>query len=261
MNRNNTWKFILVLLVLAWSFYEMYPPVGTDLITQFKTQAPAARRDTNYNAILVRLDALEKQRPKAHFTNLLEAIGTNDITTYFPMYDVKGELNATRAVLNRLQKDGAGKIHLGLDLQGGTSFLVEMNMDQLASATNSILSQETRKDDLTQASEVLRKRVDKFGVAEPVIQPEGDNRILIQLPGLSEDIKDEARTAIQKAAFLEFRLVHKDSDELIAQGFSEPGYEILKQKTVRPDGTSQISTNLVKKNPPSLPANISRTLI
>jgi SecD/SecF fusion protein len=249
MNRNNTWKFVLVLLVLAWSFYEMYPPVGTDLITQFKTQAPVARRDTNYNAIIVRLDALEKERPKAHFANLVEAIGTNDITTYFPMYDVKGEMNATRAVLNRLQKDGAGKIRLGLDLQGGTSFLVQMETNSLNAGTNAnnILAQEGRQAALAQASEVLRKRVDKFGVAEPVIQPEGEDRILIQLPGLSEDMKDEALTNIQKAAFLEFRMVHPQSEELLKEGLSEPGYEILKQKIVERDGTSHITPLLVKK--------------
>ena len=45
--------------------------------------------------------------------------------------------------------------------------------------------------------EVLRKRVDKFGVAEPIIQPAGENRILIQLPGLSEAEKESAKNQIQ----------------------------------------------------------------
>ncbi len=65
---------------------------------------------------------------------------------------------------------------------------------------------------LSQAVEVLRKRVDQFGVAEPVIQPAGGNRILIQLPGLSQSAKESAKTQIQKAAYLEFRMVKDDSD-------------------------------------------------
>ena len=64
---------------------------------------------------------------------------------------------------------------------------------------------------LSQAVEVLRKRVDRFGVAEPVIQPAGNNRILIQLPGLSEADQARAKVSIQKAAFLEFRLVHEQT--------------------------------------------------
>jgi len=60
---------------------------------------------------------------------------------------------------------------------------------------------------LSQAVEVLRKRVDAFGVAEPIIQAAGGNRILIQLPGLSEADKAEAQTNIQKSAYLEFRMV------------------------------------------------------
>ena len=64
-----------------------------------------------------------------------------------------------------------------------------------------------------QAVEVLRKRVDKFGVAEPIIQPAGSDRILIQLPGLSEADKESAKRQIQQAAFLEFRLVHPRTAE------------------------------------------------
>ena len=67
---------------------------------------------------------------------------------------------------------------------------------------------------VSQAAEVLRRRVDSLGVAEPVIQPAGENHILIQLPGLSQANQDEARKNIQKAAYLEFRMVHPDSDEL-----------------------------------------------
>jgi SecD/SecF fusion protein len=210
-------------------------------------QEKAVRQDTNFNQIVVRLKDLQKARPERTFANLVEAVGTNDLSYYFPFYDVKGELNPTRAVLNRLQREGAGKIRLGLDLQGGTAFVVEMQTNRLEGATNSIIAQEGREQALSQAAEVLRKRVDKFGVAEPVIQPQGNDRILIQLPGLSEADKDSAREQIQKAAFLEFRLVHENSDQLLKDGLSEPGYEILKEKDTAPDGTSRIIPYLVKK--------------
>src|SRR4029077_5651863 len=92
-------------------------------------------------------------------------------------------------------------------------------------------------------------RVDKLGVAEPVIQPVGNNSILIQLPGLSESIKDMARRQIKKAAFLEFRMVHPNSDELIRENIIEPGYEILREQKPRTlaDGTKEFPRYMVRK--------------
>ena len=84
---------------------------------------------------------------------------------------------------------------------------------------------------------MLRRRVDNLGVAEPVIQPAGEDHILIQLPGLTQANQDEARKNIQKAAYLEFRMVHPDSEQLLKDGIVEPGYEVLKMKRKNPDGT------------------------
>ena len=56
-----------------------------------------------------------------------------------------------------------------------------------------------------QAQEVLRKRIDGFGVTEPVIAPQGDDRILVQLPGEVDPVA--ARQILEKTTFLEFKLV------------------------------------------------------
>lgn len=139
--------------------------------------------------------------------------------------------------------------------------MVEMNTNQLVTVENytnraGLLATRTNVVDeaelagvLAQAIEVLRKRVDKFGVAEPVIQPVGHDRILIQLPGLSEADKESAKRQIQRAAFLEFRMVHERSDELLREGIIEPGYEILKEERRNRDGTKTIQSYLVKKKP------------
>ncbi|MDB6108476.1 MAG: protein translocase subunit SecDF [Pedosphaera sp.] len=242
MNRNNLWKFVFVIAVLLWSFYEMYPPVGKDLAVEFKEKA--VRQDDAFKGILDRLQKLQTEKPERTFANLVDAVGTNDITHYFPFYEVKGELNPTRAVLNHLQKDAAGKIKRGLDLQGGTSFVVGMETDKID--TNKVA---TKEQALSQAVEVLRKRVDRFGVAEPVIQPQGSDRILIQLPGLSESDKESAREQIRKAAFLEFRMVHDDSDRLREEGMSVPGYEWLQTKETSQTGATKFEKVLVQKKP------------
>src|ERR1035441_9447983 len=247
-NPSNRWKFLFVVLVVAWSFYEMYPPAGRDLAKEF--QARAVRKDKTFSEIMERSRSLQQERPERAFANLAEAVGTNDITRYFPSYAVKDERNPSRAVLNRLQKDAAGKIKLGLDLQGGTSFLVGIDTNYLAGETNNTASRETKQQQaLVQAAEVLRKRVDQFGVAEPVIQPAGSDRLLIQLPGLSDADKDNARAQIQKAAYLEFRMVHEESDQLVKNGEVPPGCELLKHKERLRNGAEQIEQVIVKKQP------------
>ena len=57
----------------------------------------------------------------------------------------------------------------------------------------------------------MRNRIDQFGVAEPVIQKQGDKRIIIQHPGLED--QERARSLIGTTALLEFRLV-RERDEL-----------------------------------------------
>src|SRR5258707_2672863 len=103
-----------------------------------------------------------------------------------------------------------------------------MDPNYFAGDTNNVMPREARQQQaLAQAAEVLRKRVDQFGVAEPVIQPAGNDRILIQLPGLSDADKDIARAQIQKAAHLEFRMVHEDSDALVKNGEVPASCELL----------------------------------
>src|SRR2546421_4602222 len=95
------------------------------------------------------------------------------------------------------------KIQLGLDIQGGTSFLIRlMGGDK-----------EVNKGMLDQAVEVIRKRVDVFGVSEPVISPVGNDRILVQIPGLDTAKIQEVREQLSRVAKLEFRLVYPDNGE------------------------------------------------
>ena len=247
MKKNNFGWFIFVVLVVLWSFYEIYPPTSRDLIQQFSVRAE--NQDTNFTAILKRVEILQQANTNREFANLQEAIGTNDIQNYFQGINARDQLHPTTYILNQIQRDAAGKIKLGLDLQGGTEFLVEMDTNKLVSTsdTNKVTSEDI-SGALSQAVEVLRKRVDAFGVAEPEIKPAGGNRILIQLPGLSEADKNAAATNIQKAAYLEFRLVKDDSDEIIKNGDPiPPGYELLKHIELPQNGKPMPPTVVIVK--------------
>jgi SecD/SecF fusion protein len=97
------------------------------------------------------------------------------------------------------------KIQLGLDIQGGTSFLIRLVQQQD--------DRQLTKNNLEQAVEVIRKRVDYFGGGEPVISPVGSDRILVQIPGLDPAKIVEARQQLSRVAKLEFRLVYPDNGE------------------------------------------------
>jgi SecD/SecF fusion protein len=95
------------------------------------------------------------------------------------------------------------KIRLGLDIQGGTSFLIRLEQ----------ADKKISKEMLDQAVEVIRKRVDYFGGGEPVISPVGEDRILVQIPGLGTEKIEEARQQLSRVAKLEFRLVYPDNGQ------------------------------------------------
>src|SRR5881392_2171522 len=99
------------------------------------------------------------------------------------------------------------KIALGLDIQGGTSFLIRLKGGD----------KEVTKAMLDQAVEVIRKRVDYFGGGEPIISPVGSDRILVQIPGLDTAKIQEPRDQLSRVAKLEFRLVYPDNGERLRE--------------------------------------------
>ena len=93
-------------------------------------------------------------------------------------------------------------INLGLDLQGGIHLVMEVVTEGL--------EPDQARDAVDRAQEVVRNRVDQFGVAEPTIQRQGENRIIVELPGL-QDV-ERAKNLIGQTALLEFQLLEPEED-------------------------------------------------
>ena len=91
-----------------------------------------------------------------------------------------------------------------------------------------------RDDAVRQAVETIRNRVDQFGVAEPTITRQGDDRILIQLPGVQDP--DRAKALIGKTALLEFRLLDEQTpvEQAVAGRVPETS-ELLYQRRIDKD--------------------------
>jgi protein-export membrane protein SecD len=106
---------------------------------------------------------------------------------------------ADRAKLPAQELDNLRRqtIKLGLDLQGGMHLVLEVDRTKLSAAE--------AKDAPQRAREIINNRIDQFGVAEASVALQGEDRIVVQLPGLTD--RQRAIELIGKTALLEFKLV------------------------------------------------------
>ena len=114
------------------------------------------------------------------------------------------------------------KISLGLDLQGGMQLLLQVELDKLPP--------EHREDATDRVVEVIRNRIDEFGVREPVINKQGAEHVVVQLPGITD--RERAKEIVGKTAHLEFKIVSDDAELLkeAAAGTVPEGYEYKEYK-------------------------------
>jgi preprotein translocase subunit SecD len=87
----------------------------------------------------------------------------------------------------------------GLDLQGGMHLALEVDESKGAVPDKS--------EAIDRALKVVRTRIDQFGVSEPVVQKAGNDRIIVELPGIDDPRR--AQDVVQKSAFLQFQITDK----------------------------------------------------
>lgn len=115
---------------------------------------------------------------------------------YTKTTDERAKLEAVRMRPKRI-------LNLGLDLRGGTHLLLELDVAKLG-------KKEQLNDAMARAIEIIRNRIDQYGVGETPISRQGERWISVDLPGISNT--EEAENLIGKTALLEFRLVNESSE-------------------------------------------------
>ena len=105
---------------------------------------------------------------------------------------------AERTKLEALRERPKWLVNLGLDLKGGTHMVMELDIDKLDPKI-------PLTDAMQQAIEIIRNRIDQFGVAEPLIARQGARWIVVQLPGITNSA--QAKELVGKTALLQFRMV------------------------------------------------------
>jgi SecD/SecF fusion protein len=121
---------------------------------------------------------------------------------YSFIYFSKDKEKFSRIPQNKQRVIKSRALHLGLDLQGGMHIVMEVDQSQL--------KEEELKGAVNRALEIIRNRVDQLGVTEPEILKQGEDRIMVQLPGVVD--RERAREIIGKTALLEFKLVREPQE-------------------------------------------------
>jgi preprotein translocase subunit SecD len=163
----------------------------------------------------------------------------------FLALDMKGDTIAVAVRAEQKEKlyNLVGKefpdIKAGATRTEGDTFHVDFVLNEKELAT-------LKDNAVRQALETIRNRIDQFGVSEPVIVKQGENQILVQLPGIKDP--QRALDLIGKTAQLEFKLVDEENAGRASSGSVPDGDELLMMRTRnRETGIGTTTPILLKK--------------
>ncbi|MDZ4164808.1 MAG: protein translocase subunit SecD, partial [Smithellaceae bacterium] len=128
--------------------------------------------------------------------------------------------NPSRVLLEKILKEQYTDLSL-------SSSEVRDGMEMVSLTINDRRRAELKKHAVDQSLETIRNRVDQFGISEPEIIPEGQDRIIVQLPGIKD--AERAKNLIGKTALLEFKLVNDENSLAEALAGKIPEGSVLAQ--------------------------------
>jgi SecD/SecF fusion protein len=208
MRKNIVWRFVLVGLLTVISIFIVLPSFVNQLPQWWKGLLPSAKlnlgldlKGGTYIVFGVDIDKAVKDDLTRKANELKDSLGNKNIAVQSISVTTTGEINLKLSNINDTDK-------LLTVLKDDFPDLQKLDVSQPPSFAFALTTAETtymKNNILNQAVENIRNRVDQFGVTEPIIQPQGNDQIIVELPG----IKDPARAIeiIGKTAQLEFMLV------------------------------------------------------
>lgn len=249
------WKYyVLVFALLLGSIYALPNLYGEDPAVQIKV-LNVQKKDTDVLAeINTALEAAQIQ-PKAiikevsggeedgalvlvRLKNAADQLKTQDVLKHALGESYSVALNLAPLTPAWLEALGAKPMKLGLDLRGGVHFLMEVDFESMSGAplANEKIDDTLRvmrNETMEQTISTLRKRVNELGVAEAIVQRQGLNRVVVQLPGIQDTAY--ARDILGKTATLKFLLQDREHDiQTVLNGRLIPGSKLYIDKDGMP---------------------------
>ena len=248
-------RFVVILLVLGLCFVFLYPTLRWYFWTgkEEKALALASRekiRDYAENMARTDVDKLieaalstpnekvdEKFKPivdkaKSNRRFLKMEIPTEwtyrEVVKSFPVKKKEDIVPILHPIMEKRYRDSilstkdyqTNAVKLGLDLSGGMSIIIKADLDAVSVKEG---GQANSKDDAMKlAMETLTSRIDKFGLSEPVIRQQGEDRIYIEMPGAAD--ADRMNSIIMGRGILAFHIVDDEATEKFKEYYrNNPG--------------------------------------
>jgi len=233
-------RLVLILVVLATCFAFLWPSVKWYFVTPKEDQALALGsrekiKDYARNMAVADLKALMADA-RAEKTDQVDprydALIKEAVKTYKAIKEPVPQTWTASALLhafssesdvqnvlednyrNRIlsiKKTQSSAVKLGLDLSGGMSIIIKADLDAAAASQKEAISDMAtfKKDAMAQAMDILNSRIDKFGLSEPVIRQQGEDRIYIEIPGAADS--DRINSLIMGKGMLSFHIVDSEA--------------------------------------------------
>ncbi|MBS1371671.1 MAG: protein translocase subunit SecD [Lentisphaeria bacterium] len=184
---------------------------------------------------------------------------------------VKGnDLQDNRDVMGIIRKHASSSIRLGLDLNGGVEFILQLvpdeelsrelakGVEQTEAEKQSLIDRQSNFDRYRDiAIETLRKRLEGQKIFEAEIAPTGDSYVALRAPVVAKDEKVKLMNLIKMSAKLNFRMVHENNAQLVSgitteneKSFVPPfGYELMRTSEFRAGQAPLVTYYVVEKMP------------
>ncbi len=250
MLKRNLWKLIISLAIALWAVSSLLPikDYTFDSFVARKAQA----KQTEFNSLIKEASEGVASHKYSSVYVALKSIANErkiDLTQYFPELKLEASLKNIQKrndiLLNYLLKKSQSPLQLGLDLKGGIAFTLEVDPAAFAKE-----GEAARTQKLAKAIEIIGNRINGLGVSEPIIRPIGDNRIEVQLAGVSTKDNPEVVDNLKKPARLEFCLVHPTlNPATTAPSDIPPGYRTLILDQEGRNGQATATELFVKRIP------------
>lgn len=267
-------RFVLILVVLGVCFAFLWPSIGWYFLTPKDEQTLAlgslekikdhsrvmAAADIEALTTMVRLDenaalpaeyAYLKKVAKKNYKLYERAVPktwtVKDVLSAFTSeFELMSAIeDAYRNSILAAKHKYESSVKLGLDLSGGMSVIVHADLDAaFAAQGDSIVSDNEaafKEQAMEQAIETLTSRIDKFGLTEPVIRKQGEDRIYIEIPGAAET--STISSIIMGKGILNFRLVDAEATNAFNAYYAQNPANVFDAKgnlldpTLIPEGT------------------------
>jgi SecD/SecF fusion protein len=208
LKKSILYRFIFIIAILAVWITSTQPLKDQDFYETFRKLSKT--QDATLDSIIEAAKA--QQEADAKLTPLkamaLAANSQNPVVQLREYVEVYNQPEAGNLAVSRyVYRKSRGKIKYGIDLQGGTEFIVAFDENELGDIERSA---EDVRDEII---EILRNRIDQSGLVEAQLKPTGPTTLSVVIPSVKADDVAEFKKVIEAAAKLQFRVVHKESDD------------------------------------------------